>query len=116
MNDSFFVVQNEKQFQNVEQSFLNIYLQNLTDFANRIYEQICKAKGMQPEEEIQRIAKWINTFARFNHWTFKTFMVIERNAMKAQGIKLYFEGVKILKEYVIDKIYEDLYRTLYQAL
>jgi hypothetical protein len=48
MNDSFFVVQNEKQFQNVEQSFLNIYLQNLVDFANKIYEQIVKAKGIQP--------------------------------------------------------------------
>lgn len=32
-------------------------------------------------------------------------MVIERNAMKAQGIKLYFEGIKIVKEYVVDKIY-----------
>lgn len=48
MNDSFFVVQNEKQFQNVEQSFLNIYLQNLVDFANKIYEQIIKSKGIQP--------------------------------------------------------------------
>jgi hypothetical protein len=32
-------------------------------------------------------------------------MIIERNAMKAQGIRLYFEGIKILKTEVIDKIY-----------
>ena len=44
------------------------------------------------------------------------FMIIERNAMMAQGIKLYFEGIKILKEVLIDKIYEDLYRNVYQAL
>lgn len=44
------------------------------------------------------------------------FMIIERNAMMAQGVKLYFEGIKILKEQLIDKIYDDLYRIVYQAL
>lgn len=43
-------------------------------------------------------------------------MIIERNAMMAQGVKLYFEGIKILKEQLIDKIYDDLYRIVYQAL
>jgi len=44
------------------------------------------------------------------------FMIIERNAMMAQGVKLYFEGIKILKDQVFDKIYEDLYKTVYQSL
>lgn len=44
------------------------------------------------------------------------FMIIERNAMLAQGIKLYFEGIKILKEQLFDRIYGDLYRIVYQAL
>ena len=44
------------------------------------------------------------------------FMIIERNAMMAQGVKLYFEGIKMLKEQLIDKIYDDLYRIVYQAL
>jgi hypothetical protein len=43
-------------------------------------------------------------------------MIIERNAMMAQGVKLYFEGIKILKEQLVDKIYDDLYRIVYQAL
>ena len=44
------------------------------------------------------------------------FMVIERNALLAQGVKLYFEGIKILKEQVFDRIYDDLYKVIYQAL
>ena len=44
------------------------------------------------------------------------FMIIERNAMMAQGVKLYFEGIKILKEHLFDKIYDDLYRIVYQSL
>ena len=34
------------------------------------------------------------------------FMIIERNAMMAQGVKLYFEGIKILKEEIIDRLYD----------
>lgn len=55
-------------------------------------------------------------YTRFNHWVFKMFMIIERNAMLAQGVKLYFEGIKILKEQVFDRIYDDLYKVIYQAL
>ena len=69
-------------------------------------------KGLQCEDVINEVARWINIYARFNHWIFKMFMIIERNAMLAQGIKLYFEGIKILKEYFVDKIYEDLYRNV----
>ena len=45
----------------------------------------------------QWTARWVNTYSRFNHWIYRTFMTIERNAMSAQGIKLYFEGARILK-------------------
>lgn len=43
-------------------------------------------------------------------------MPIERNAMVAQGIKLYFEGIKILKVHIFDKIYDELYKIVYQSL
>jgi hypothetical protein len=55
-----------------------------------IYEQIQKSRGLHPEDEIKEIARWVNIYARFNHWIFKMFMIIERNAMMAQGIRLYF--------------------------
>ncbi len=67
-----------------------MYKRDLRAFSGSIYEQICKSKGMEPEEEIREIARWINIYTRFNHWIFKIFMNIERNAMKAQGVKLYF--------------------------
>ena len=44
------------------------------------------------------------------------FMIIERNAMMAQGVKLYFEGIKILKECIIDRLYDEIYRSAYQTL
>lgn len=39
-------------------------------------------------------------------------MFIERNAIRAQGTKLYFTGVKILKTEIMEKIYEDLYEAI----
>ena len=36
--------------------------------------------------------------------------------MQAQGVKLYFEGIKVLKSCIFDKIYEDLYHVIYKAL
>jgi hypothetical protein len=68
------------------------------------------------EHEISEIAKWLNIYARFNHWIYKMFMAIERNAMTSQGVKLYFEGIKILKEQIFDKIYDGLYKIVGQGL
>jgi hypothetical protein len=70
------------------------------------------SKGLKPDEFMALIAKWINIFTRFNHWIFRTFMFIERNAMRAQGIRLYFEGIKILKSEIIDKLYDEIYATI----
>lgn len=111
------MIQNDKQkFESIEHSFLDIYKQDLRTFAGRVYEQLQKNRLLHAEDEIEEIAKWINTYARFNHWIFKMFMIIERNAMMAQGVKLYFEGIKILKDQIFDKIYDDLYRIVYQSL
>lgn len=33
--------------------------------------------------------------------------------MLAQGIKLYFEGIKILKEVIFEVLYDDLYHIVY---
>lgn len=117
LNDSSFVIQNDKQhFESVEHSFLNIYKKDLRTFAGRVYEQMQRSKGLQAEDQVGEMARWINIFGRFNHWIFKMFMILERNAMMAQGIKLYFEGIKILKELVFDRSYEDIYRNVYQTL
>lgn len=62
------------------------------------------------------VAKWINIYARFNHWIFRTFMFLERNAMRAQGIRLYFEGIKILKAEVIERLFDDIYAAVFQCL
>lgn len=43
-------------------------------------------------------------------------MIIERNAMKAQGHKLYFEGIRIMKRELIDKIYEETYPAIVDCL
>ena len=67
------------------------------EFGGRVREQIGMARGMKAEEQAQWTARWVNTYSRFNHWIYRTFMTIERNAMSAQGIKLYFEGARILK-------------------
>lgn len=98
MNNSSFVIINDKQYQNIEQTFLEIYKNDLVTFAKRVYERISMSKGLKSDELIVWIAKWINIYTRFNHWIFKTFMIIERNSMRAQGHKLYFEGIKILKK------------------
>lgn len=34
------------------------------------------AKGMRPDELIAWTARWINTYTRFNHWNYRTFMII----------------------------------------
>lgn len=43
-------------------------------------------------------------------------MFIERNAIRAQGIKLYYEGVKIMKNEIIEKIYEDMFDAVLKCL
>lgn len=90
MNNSSFVITNDKKYQNIEQTYLDIYKGDLVSFAERVHERISMAKGMRPDELIAWTARWINTYTRFNHWIFRTFMIIERNAMRAQGHQLYF--------------------------
>ena len=34
----------------------------------------------------------------------------------AKGFKLYFEGIKILKEHLFEKIYDSLYQVIEEAL
>jgi hypothetical protein len=98
MNGSTNVIANDKKFQNMEVTFINVYKQDLTAFARKIYsERLALGRGLQADEFIVLVAKWVNIYARFNHWIFRTFLFIERNAMRAQGIKLYFEGIRILK-------------------
>jgi hypothetical protein len=98
MNNSKFIIVNDKKYQNVEQTYLDIYKNDLMTFGQKVYERISMSKGLKSDELIAWIAKWINTYTRFNHWIYRTFMIIERNSMRAQGHKLYFEGIKILKK------------------
>lgn len=37
MNDSSFVIKNDKQFESVEESFLNVYKNDLIVFGRKIY-------------------------------------------------------------------------------
>lgn len=39
------------------------------------------------------------------HWTFKTFMVIEKYSLHVKGTNLYYEGLRILKSHLIEPIY-----------
>lgn len=66
----------KQKFESIEQSFLDIYKNDLKMFAGRIFEIFQKSRGLHPEDEIMEIAKWINIYARFNHWIFKMFMII----------------------------------------
>lgn len=46
MNDSNFIIKNDKQYESIEQSFLNVYKNDLIIFSKRIYEQVCIARGL----------------------------------------------------------------------
>jgi hypothetical protein len=71
---------------------------------------------MQSDDFIASIARWMNAYARFNHWIYRTFMIIERNSMRAKGHKLYFYGIEALKREVIDKIFNELYAAIVDCL
>jgi hypothetical protein len=71
---------------------------------------------MPADEFIAVISRWIDAFARFNHWIYRTFMIIERNSMRAWGRRLYFFGIEALKQQVIDKIYNEIYAAVTYCL
>lgn len=45
-------------------------------FAGKVFEDIHKSLDLHPEDMIMEISKWINIYARYNHWILKFFLTI----------------------------------------
>jgi hypothetical protein len=81
-----------------------------------INDQVSIAASLKADELVACVVKWINNYTRFNHWIYRTFMIIEKNSMRAQGHRLYFEGIKILKREVMDRNYGLTYQAILECL
>lgn len=104
LDNSEFTIENDRlKFKNPEEALLDVYRNDLIEFAEKMVQRITP-KGYQTEEALRHMVMWINHYTTYNHWLYKYFMFLQRNSMKARGIGLYFEAIKILKECVLDKI------------
>jgi len=60
---------------------------------------------MSSQDYIAYILEWVYNYTRFMHWTFKSFMMIEKYSLNVKGTNLYFEGLTILKTFLIEPIF-----------
>lgn len=66
---------------------------------------ILVSQNLSPQDYISYILEWVFNYTRFMHWTYKTFMAIEKFSLHVKGTNLYFEGLLILKNNLVEPIY-----------
>jgi hypothetical protein len=89
---------------------------DLRGFCDRSKEIIKMSQNLSSLEYISYILEWVYNYTRFMHWTFKTFMVIEKYSLHVKGTNLYFEGLMILKNALIEPILEELIQAIVNCL
>ncbi len=74
------------------------------------------SQNLSSQDYITYTLEWVYNYTRFMHWTFKTFMVIEKYSLHVKGTSLYFEGLTILRTHLIEPIYEELLMAILNCL
>ena len=71
---------------------------------------------MSAEEHLSSYYREIVKYTRFLHYTFRTFMVIQKNSKEYSKTTLFFQGLNILREVIIQYLYDTLFNLIVENI